>query len=303
MSDFTIISTDIDNAFDQLKNSEEDLVTITKMNELITMLQSKIETIKVTVADKSHKLQEKVEAEVKKAKELLEKLSGKTVKVEVEKPQAEKPKVEKPQVAPKISWADITDDEEKEKEKPFIVPGKKKPVKSVSFAPTAAECQKIRIPGSGNIDIAAIPITNPAEAYNHVGNMCFASETERFVVCLQVGELKVLIEGMPSNIVTDGKPYKFIKHRPMRNYPKDTPFYVPKSLDPSSKDVRHFYKTMNFVPASQENDAKSCCYRLGSIDTLEEDLAVISDDDMELFHDLAGHYFLIDILARMYFAA
>ncbi len=139
--------------------------------------------------------------------------------------------------------------------------------------------------------IKAYTISNPEQCHKLKGWWCYCQESDRFCTSLN-GEI---ITGTVTNIRHASKtPKKFSEDR--RSEAMDwtkSNYYVPRDRNPESRDLREFTNKMKFVPASQEpKKFETYCYRLGSKDTLQEDVTSLKSEDYRLFEDLTTNFLL-----------
>lgn len=139
--------------------------------------------------------------------------------------------------------------------------------------------------------IKAYTINNPEQCHKLKGWWCYCPDIDRFCTSLN-GEI---IVGTVTNIRHSSKtPKKFSEDR--RSEAMDwtkSNYYVPRDRNPESRDVREFTNKMKFVPASQEpKKFEAYCYRIGSKDTLQEDVVKLQAEDYRLFADLTSNFLL-----------
>lgn len=139
--------------------------------------------------------------------------------------------------------------------------------------------------------IKAYTIGMPEQCHKLKGWWCYCQDLDRFCTSLN-GEI---ITGTVTNIRHASKtPKKFSEDR--RSEAMDwtkSNYYVPRDRNPESRDVREFTNKMKFVPASQEpKKFETYCYRLGSKDTLHEDITSLKEEDYRLFEDLSANFLL-----------
>ena len=139
--------------------------------------------------------------------------------------------------------------------------------------------------------IKAYTIGTPEQCHKLKGWWCYCPDVDRFCTSLN-GEI---ITGTVTNIRHASKtPKKFSEDR--RSEAMDwtkSNYYVPRDRNPESRDVREFTNKMKFVPASQEpKKFETYCYRLGSKDTLQEDVVKLQAEDYRLFEDLTSNFLL-----------
>ena len=109
-----------------------------------------------------------------------------------------------------------------------------------------------------------------------------------------------IISGNTASIKPVGEtPIKFSEHRNSEKMDyRRTDFYIPPERNPQSKDKRMFTNKMRFVPASVEPQKHEVyIWRLGSKDTLKEDLSCLKSEDFRLFGDLTSNFVLCMLAA------
>lgn len=145
--------------------------------------------------------------------------------------------------------------------------------------------------------IDSYTITKPEQCHNFKGYWCYCPEHNRFYLSIN----GAILEAITTNILSaEIAPYKCIEHRNITLYGNAdgidytrSKFYIPRQFDPTSKDVRQFTARMKFVPASKElRENELYTYRIGSRDTLYQDIQHIKPEDTRLFSDLVGNYLL-----------
>lgn len=140
--------------------------------------------------------------------------------------------------------------------------------------------------------ISAITISKKEDCHNHLGWWCWCPEDNRFCIsingCIYSGCTTVIHQ---SNV----QPVKFFEHRRsdrVDNW-QESDYYVPPEKNSESKDVRQFTNKMKFVPASRNLEKyETYAYRLGSKDTLRNDIMSLKPEDYRIFSDLTTNYLL-----------
>lgn len=140
--------------------------------------------------------------------------------------------------------------------------------------------------------ISAITISKKEECHNHLGWWCWCPEDNRFCIsingCIYSGSTTIIHQ---SNI----QPVKFFEHRrsdKVDNW-QESDYYVPPEKNPESRDVRQFTNKMKFVPASRNLEKyETYAYRLGSKDTLRNDIMSLKPEDFRIFSDLTTNFLL-----------
>lgn len=145
--------------------------------------------------------------------------------------------------------------------------------------------------------IDSYTVAKPEQCHNYKGYWCYCPEYDRFYLSIN----GAVLEAITTNILSaEIAPYKCIEHRNISLYGNAdgidytrSKFYIPRQFDPESKDVRQFTARMKFVPASKElRENELYTYRIGSRDTLYQDIQHIKPEDTRLFSDLVGNYLL-----------
>jgi len=148
-----------------------------------------------------------------------------------------------------------------------------------------------------NVFIDSYTIGKPENCHNYKGYWCYCPENDRFYLSIN----GIALEAITTNILSaEIAPYKCIEHRNITTYGNAdgidwtrSKFYIPRQFDPTSKDIRQFTARMKFVPASKElRENELYTYRIGSRDTLYQDIQSIKPEDSRLFSDLVGNYLL-----------
>ena len=147
-------------------------------------------------------------------------------------------------------------------------------------------------------------IKTPDECHNFKGWWCYHVKNNRFYLSIN----NLYIEAITTNITPpEVTPYKCIEHRNVKygNGHIDwqtSKFYIPRTFDESSNDIRQFTARMKFVPASRDlKENEPYTYRIGSRDTLPNDIKHLEKSDFNLFNDLVGNYLLSFTAAAMNF--
>jgi hypothetical protein len=140
--------------------------------------------------------------------------------------------------------------------------------------------------------ISAYEIDNVKKCHNFPGWWCYCVQTGRFHLSIN-GEILWATTCIINPI--EKPPLKFIEHRSTNKSikPENTNFYIPPETSPWSNDVRQLTNRMKFIPASQQlkpNDKYT--YRVGSKDTLTDDLRYMEDSDYRLLQDISGNFIL-----------
>jgi len=140
--------------------------------------------------------------------------------------------------------------------------------------------------------IQAVTVNNIEEAHYNSGWWCYCSNEQRF--CISING-KVYAGNTTVIHSVNEQPVKFFEHRrcdKVDNW-KESDYYVPIDKNPNSRDLRHFTNKMKFVPASRNPEKyETYCYRLGSRDTLKDDVMSIKHEDYRLFSDLTTNFLL-----------
>lgn len=140
--------------------------------------------------------------------------------------------------------------------------------------------------------IQAVTVNNIEEAHNNLGWWCWCSEENRF--CISINGKVYAGNTTIIHSVTE-QPVKFFEHRrcdKVDNW-KESDYYIPIEKNPASRDLRHFTNKMKFVPASRSPEKyETYAYRLGSKDTLKDDVMTIKSEDFRLFSDLTCNFLL-----------
>jgi hypothetical protein len=146
------------------------------------------------------------------------------------------------------------------------------------------------------VKIQAYVIDSPQQCHNRLGWWCYCPATERYHLSVN-GEIFSAI----TTVIRPASdtPLKFIEHKSCHNRTscdidyETVDFYVPRELNPLSRDRRQLTNRMHFVPASQHlKPNEKYVYRIGSSATLEADLAAMQDADYRLLIDIAGNFLL-----------
>jgi len=163
----------------------------------------------------------------------------------------------------------------------WVEVGKKKPLQKT-----------VRREVAPDLFIQAVTVNNLEDAQNHPGWWCWLDDEHRF--CISING-KVYAGNTTVIHSVNEQPVKFFEHRrcdKVDNW-KESDYYVPIEKNPNSRDLRHFTNKMKFVPASR-SPAKyeTYCYRLGSKDTLKDDVMSLKHEDYTLFSDLTCNFLL-----------
>jgi hypothetical protein len=163
----------------------------------------------------------------------------------------------------------------------WIEVGKKKPAHKT-----------VRREVAPDLFIQAITVNSLEDAQNHPGWWCWHANEHRF--CISING-KVYAGNTSIIHSVNEQPVKFFEHRrcdKVENW-KESDYYVPIEKNGNSRDLRHFTNKMKFVPASR-SPAKfeTYCYRLGSRDTLKDDVMSLKHEDYRLFSDLTCNFLL-----------
>jgi len=140
--------------------------------------------------------------------------------------------------------------------------------------------------------IQAVTVNSLEECHNYLGWWCWYQEQQRF--CISINGK---IYAGNTTIIHDvnKQPVKFFEHRrcdKVDNW-KESDYYIPIERNPDSRDSRHFTNKMKFVPASRSPEKyETYCYRLGSRDTLRDDVMSLKSEDYRLFSDLTCNFLL-----------
>ncbi|MFA6089418.1 MAG: hypothetical protein WC755_06145 [Candidatus Woesearchaeota archaeon] len=190
------------------------------------------------------------------------------------------------------AWADIAAKEPSQLEESFTLTGKKG---VLPITPGKMITRQI----SHGVSILAFTIKDPKECgkKEHLGYWCYSTNTERFHTSLN----NMVITASTMNITPKmDTPRKFLEHKACssENYRsidyRENDFYIPPEIDPSSKDVRQLTDRMHFWPASLEPPSRDFyIYRLGSKDTLKDDLNYMTSSDFRLQMDITGNFMLV----------
>lgn len=140
--------------------------------------------------------------------------------------------------------------------------------------------------------IQAVTVSNMEECHNNLGWWCWCPEQQRFGISINnkvyAGNTTVI------HSITE-QPVKFFEHRrcdKVENW-VESDYYIPIEKNPESRDLRHFTNKMKFVPASRTPEKyETYCYRLGSKDTLKDDVMTLKPEDYRLFSDLNVNFLL-----------
>ena len=163
--------------------------------------------------------------------------------------------------------------------------GKKRPVRSIEHP------KLIRHEVAPDVFIQAYTISNPELCHKFKGWWCYCPDINRFCTSLN----REIISGTATVIRPISKtPKKFSEDRrsEVMDWEKSN-YFVPRERNPNSRDVREFTNKMKFVPASQTpKKYETYCYRLGSKDTLRDDIVSLKSEDYRLFADLTSNFLL-----------
>lgn len=146
-----------------------------------------------------------------------------------------------------------------------------------------------------NVFIDAYTIKTPQECHNFKGYWCYIVNYNRFYISIN----DEILEAITTNILPpDITPYKCIEHRYAKGNTKidweNSKFYVPRIFDPKSRDVRQFTARMKFVSASKEiKENEPYTIRIGSRDTLPQDMKHATEEEIRLFNDYVGNFILM----------
>jgi len=140
--------------------------------------------------------------------------------------------------------------------------------------------------------IQAVTVSNMDECHNNLGWWCWCPEQQRFGISINnkvyAGNTTII------HSITE-QPVKFFEHRrcdKVENW-VESDYYIPIEKNPESHDLRHFTNKMKFVPASRTPEKyETYCYRLGSKDTLKDDVMTLKPEDYRLFSDLNVNFLL-----------
>lgn len=140
--------------------------------------------------------------------------------------------------------------------------------------------------------IQAVTVSNMDECHNNLGWWCWCPEQQRFGISINgkvyAGNTTII------HSITE-QPVKFFEHRrcdKVENW-VESDYYIPIEKNPDSRDLRHFTNKMKFVPASRTPEKyETYCYRLGSKDTLKDDVMTLKPEDYRLFSDLNVNFLL-----------
>lgn len=140
--------------------------------------------------------------------------------------------------------------------------------------------------------ISAITVSKKEECHNHLGWWCWCPDDNRFCISINGN----IYSGCTTIIhQSNVQPVKFFEHRRsdrVDNW-QESDYYVPPEKNPESKDVRQFTNKMKFVPASRNLEKyETYAYRLGSKDTLRNDIMSLKPEDYRIFSDLTTNYLL-----------
>jgi hypothetical protein len=140
--------------------------------------------------------------------------------------------------------------------------------------------------------INAITVNNKKECHNHLGWWCWCPDENRFCISINgriySGCTTIIHQ---SNI----PPVKFFEHRHSDKVDNwlESDYYVLPEKNPGSKDIRQFTNKMKFVPASRNLEKyETYAYRLGSKDTLRDDIISLKPEDYRIFSDLTTNFLL-----------
>lgn len=194
--------------------------------------------------------------------------------------------VEEPQQEPQSTWLNV------------VKPSTKSSKTKIKYTPVSAQPpQQVRREVSDGVYIMAYTISSPAGCHDFRGYWCYIPEYDRYYLSLN----NIILEAITANIIpAEIPPSKCLEHRNITVYGHakgvdwtKSKFYVPRQYDPESKDVRQFTARMKFVPASKElRENEIYTYRIGSRDTLRDDIQQIKPEDKRLYNDLVGNYLL-----------
>jgi len=147
--------------------------------------------------------------------------------------------------------------------------------------------------------IQAVTVSNMDECHNNLGWWCWCPEQQRFGISINnkvyAGNTTVI------HSITE-QPVKFFEHRRCDKVDNwvESDYYIPIEKNPESRDLRHFTNKMKFVPASRTPEKyETYCYRLGSKDTLKDDVMTLKPEDYRLFSDLNVNFLLSLTAASM----
>jgi hypothetical protein len=147
--------------------------------------------------------------------------------------------------------------------------------------------------------IQAVTVTTTDDAQNNAGWWCWCPHEHRF--CISINGKVYSGNTTLVRQMTD-QPVKFFEHRrcdKVDNW-KDSDYYVPMEKNSSSRDIRQFTNKMKFVPASRSPERfEAYCYRIGSRDTLKDDVLSLKPEDYRLFSDLTCNFLLCLTTASM----
>lgn len=139
-------------------------------------------------------------------------------------------------------------------------------------------------------------IMEPDDCHLYKGWWCWCEKINRFCISINndvITAINTIIHPYNDN------PVKFHEHKLCSKGkaseidPKTTEFYVPKFFNEKSNDIRQLNNKMEFEPASNINYKNKFSYRIGSRDTLKEDLITIKPADARLYADMAGNHMLV----------
>lgn len=139
--------------------------------------------------------------------------------------------------------------------------------------------------------IDAVTIGAPMDCHKYPGWWCYCPDWGKF--CLSVNQ-QIIIGNTTSILPTGEVPRKFFEHRRAETSDWATSnFYVPRERNAESRDSRIFTNKMKFVPASRLPERhETYYYRLGSRDTLKNDIVSVKPEDYRLFNDLTCNFLL-----------
>jgi hypothetical protein len=142
-----------------------------------------------------------------------------------------------------------------------------------------------------DVFIKAYTISTLDMCHRFKGWWCYCPSVDRF--CISINH--EVICGTASVIRPVSKtPKKFSEDRRSESMDwRQSNYYIPRERNPSSRDTREFTNKMKFVPASQTpKKYEAYCYRLGSKDTLRDDVVSLKAEDYRLFADLTSNFLL-----------
>jgi hypothetical protein len=143
-----------------------------------------------------------------------------------------------------------------------------------------------------DVFIQAVTVNNIDEAHNNAGWWCYCPSESRFCISIN-GKVYAGNTGVIHH--QNEQPVKFFEHRRCEKVDnwKESDYYVPIEKNSNSRDVRHFTNKMKFVPASRVLEKyETYAYRLGSKETLKDDVLTVKSEDFRLFSDLTCNFLL-----------